>query len=143
MNLIDTNAFVRYLTIPKTETERQFQSLARTLFTGAGTGDNRFTTTPEVVSEVIFVLTTDQFRQSRIDIATNLTAVLTLPTCYMPERDEVVESILLWTTKPRLSYVDVRLLVKAQSKRMMLRTFDTDLAKAAGVQRWDRQSHRE
>jgi len=143
VNLIDTNVFVRYIAEATTETEHRHQEMSSALFTAAESGVARFITTPDVISEVTYVLTNKEFRLSRAEIASNLISLLLLQGCEVADRDELVVTLLSWTTKPRLSFVDTRLLVRAQDPDLTLITFDTDLAKAAGVQRWDRQSRRE
>lgn len=139
MKLLDANAIVGYFAVPVTANDVLFQQLTANILDSARLGTEKFTTTTEVIAEVVYVLQSDRHKVSRGDISDMLSLLLTLPGCEVPERQLTLDALNLWRSAPNLSFVDARLVCVARARSLRLVSFDTALARAAGVQRWDRQ----
>jgi predicted nucleic acid-binding protein len=141
MKLLDANVFLRLAVEPKTEQDMVFNRLARRLLDAAQREEDEFTTSEAVIAEVLFVLTSKSvYGFSRNNAYSSMIGILQMPACHLENRSAVLAALEVWVITPKLSFVDALCMTKAKQHGHQLVTFDTDLAKAAGTQRWDLRS---
>ncbi|MEZ4677137.1 MAG: PIN domain-containing protein [Caldilineaceae bacterium] len=91
---IDTNIFIRYLT---RDDQQKYKACLR-LFQLAERSGIEPTTSGEVVSEVVFVLSSRFYKLSRSAIQSTLSKLLGLPGFKLPERNIYFRALSLFAT---------------------------------------------
>lgn len=135
---VDTNFFLRAIveaTSPDTELQAE---IARNLFRGSAAGEWMFATNVAVIAEVIYVLTAPRlYKMSPSEVVVNLIPLLSLPTCIVPGKRQVIAALERWQADPRNSFVDYLILEQGIAAGMPLATFDKRLQNAAGDFVWE------
>ena len=141
MKYLDTNVFVRFIAKPTTTNDVLFGQLASEIFAAAEAGADQYTTTDAVIAEVVFILSDPKhYRFTRYEVLTRLVPLLRLPGCAIVHREEIVAAIGRWEGNPKISFVDALSIAIAKQAGYDLVTFDTAMARAADVPRWDKAS---
>jgi len=93
---VDTNIFIRYLT---RDDQQKFRACLH-LFQQAEQSEIELTTSAEIVSEVVYVLSSKLYRLPRPSIQATLSKLLGLPGFRLPERSVYFRALSLFATHP-------------------------------------------
>lgn len=93
---VDTNIFIRYLT---RDDQQKFKACLH-LFQQAERSNIELTTSAEIVSEVVYVLSSKLYKLPRPSIQVTLIKLLGLPGFRLPERSVYFRALSLYATHP-------------------------------------------
>lgn len=91
---VDTNIFIRYLT---RDDQQKFRACLH-LFQKAERSEIELTTSAEIISEVVYVLSSKLYRLPRPSIQATLSKLLGLPGFRLPERSVYFRALSLFAT---------------------------------------------
>jgi predicted nucleic acid-binding protein len=135
---VDANFFLRAIvqaTSPDTIAQAE---ISRGLFRGAVMGELFFTTNSAVIAEVVFILSSARHYGMAPDkVADSLSTFLSLPTCVLIGKRQVIAALDRWRSDPKLSFVDCLILEQSLAEGIPLATFDKRLRTAAGEVSWE------
>jgi predicted nucleic acid-binding protein len=96
VSFVDTNIFIRYLT----RDDQQKYKACLYLFQQAERHEIELTTSVEIVSEVIYVLSSKLYQLPRPAIQATMSKLLGLPGFRLPERSVYLRALSLFATHP-------------------------------------------
>ena len=138
MIVLDANVILRALTVSDEPHVRRANDLASALFRQVGRGEFEVTTSDAVLAEAAFILTArSHYHVPVAEASAKLAALVSLPAFKLPDKQSVVQALDLWTTNPRLGFVDALVAVHAQRPGMQLATFDSHFDGLPGIARWE------
>jgi len=137
MIFLDANFFLRALTkSPQPDVQRMNQ-IAGDLMRRAERGEVELTTADAVIAEVAFILTSKAHYNLAVPDATGrLATLLRLRGVKLRDKRIVLRALDLWTTLPKLGFVDALAAAYAQLTDVELASFDTDFDKLPSITRW-------
>ena len=135
---VDANFFLRAIVKAISPDTVLQAEIARGLFRGAVSGELSFATNAAVIAEVVYVLSAPRnYGMSPEEVVEKLAPLLTLPTCVLPGKRQVIAALERWRTDSRISFVDFLILEQCLAEGIPLATFDKRLQKAAGASNWE------
>lgn len=134
---LDANFIIRALLDPPTDTDRTMAEQANALLRAAADAKRTVTTSEAVVAEVAHVLSSpDIYRLSPGDVATALKPVLALPGLLLTSKHLCVRALDIWSSRPRMGFVDALTAAYAEQGDVELATFDRDFDSMPGITRY-------
>jgi predicted nucleic acid-binding protein len=137
--LLDANIFLRYLVDPDAPANEQRQQKATDLFNAIERGEIQATTTEAVLAEVCFVLASKrQYGVPSGEIAEILSPILRLRGLRLPRGHKrlYTRALELWSTHPKLGFVDALTTALVEDSDIELATFDRDFDEFQHIKRW-------
>ncbi len=137
MIFLDANFFLRALTRSPRPDVQRMNEIASDLMREAERGVAELTSSEAVIAEVAFILTSKAHYNLPVsDAAGRLATLLRLRGVKLREKRLVLHALDLWTTHPKLGFVDALAAAYADQPGMQLATFDTDFDPLPGIARW-------
>lgn len=137
MIFLDANIFLRALTRSSDPDVQAMNQMAGDLLRRAERGDIDVTTSDAVIAEVAFILTSrSHYQQTVADAAGQLGVTLRLRGVKLRDKRVVLRALDLWTTHPKLGFVDALTASYAQQPDVDLATFDSDFDHLPDITRW-------
>ena len=134
---LDANFIIRALLDPPTDADRTVAEQATALLRAAADSKRSITTSEAVVAEVAHVLSsTDIYRMSPGDVATALKPVLALPGVLLASKHLYARALDIWSSRPRMDFVDALTAAYAEQGDVELATFDRDFDGIPGITRY-------
>jgi predicted nucleic acid-binding protein len=134
---VDANYFIRALTLPETPAEQAMTEAARELFRRAEQGEEAITTSEAVLAEVAFVLGSKrQYNLPAHEVAARMKTILLRSGLKLSARRTCLRALDLWSSMPRLGFVDALGAAYAETHGYALASFDTDFDRVPGIVRW-------
>lgn len=128
---------------PETDNDMRFRQLVRDILDQVEQGIEQFTTTDAVIAEVVFILTSPRhYGLTRREALIRVVPLLRFRGSMISNRKELESAFSRWEANPKISFVDALSIAMAKEREYELVTFDTAMADAAGIPRWDRTSTR-
>ena len=122
---------------PPTDADRTVAEQATALLRAAADSKRSITTSEAVVAEVAHVLSsTDIYRMSPGDVATALKPVLALPGMLLASKHLYARALDIWSSRPRMGFVDALTVAYAEQGDVELATFDRDFDGISGITRY-------
>lgn len=134
MIFVDTNVFVRFLTAPANDFDRQMHQHSTRLFMDAREGIHTLTTSDAIVAEVAFILTSARhYANDRTIAADAIKNVLLQSGFQYAHLGVCVRALDLWVSYAGLSFPDALAAAYGEEHRCQLATFDRRLAALPNV----------
>ena len=137
MIFLDANLFLRALTNSSEPAIQRMNEHAGDLFRRAERNEVEVTTSDAVIAEVAFILTAKaHYQLPVVDAAGRLSALLRLRGLKLRDKRTVLHALDLWSSHPKLGFVDALTASYAQHQGVELATFDSDFDEIPGITRW-------
>ncbi len=139
MIFLDTNFFLRYLTVATVPELRRMQMVAAELFQSIERGDVEATTTEAVLHEVCYLLSSKQhYGISWTEISAYMSPLISMRNLRFArgERRLYVRALEIAVEHRRLGFADSIIAARCESAGFELATFDDKLASFSGLRRW-------
>jgi predicted nucleic acid-binding protein len=134
---LDANFIIRALLDPPTAADRAMAEQANELLRLAADARRTVTTSEAVIAEVAHILSSpDVYRMPPGDMATTLKPVLALPGMLLASKYLYVRALDIWSSRPRLGFVDALTVAYAERGDVELATFDRDFEGLPGITRY-------
>jgi predicted nucleic acid-binding protein len=110
---------------------------ARELFRRAERGEEEITTSEAVLAEVAFILASKrQYNLPAHEVAARMKTIIMQSTLRLHNRRTCLLALDLWTSMPRLGFVDALGAAYAEMHGYALASFDADFDRVPGIKRW-------
>lgn len=137
VTFVDANFLLRGLIRGATPQDEVMAREAADLFARAERGDEEITTSDAVLAEVAFILNSPrQYDRPPDDVAARLKTILLLRGFRLPQKRIVLRALDIWTSFPKLGFVDALTASYATEPGVALATFDSDFDDLPGITRY-------
>ena len=136
MRFVDTNVFVRYLTLDDEDKFADCQSL----FLLVENGQETLTTCESVIAEVVYVLSSSRtgYAMPRDEIVTRFIPVLSLTGLIVPNKHVYLEALNTYATSPGFDFEDAVAVAHMRDRGITeIVSYDRDFDSVSGIQRME------
>ena len=142
MIFVDTNVFLRYLTVPTSNYDLQMSEAAKKIFEARYLGNAELTTNEVVLHEVSYILTSKNYYARPIEeVIEKLNQILRDPGFRFDPglKRRYLRAMEVWAVHPALGFSDSLIAATIEETGDHLATFDAHFRRFPGINLWKMQ----